>query len=331
MSVEFKTTKALLVEDDEEDFLILVKSMSENPCCSLVHSKSLKESLTNLVKERFDVIILDLNLPDSTGLDTLVTIRRQAHNTPIVVLTGVSDEMVALEAIKSGAQDYISKDELDAKSLKRTVFYAIERHKLLMDIQEREDKINDLYLALEYKNKELLELSIRDPLTMLYNRRFIDENLELEFIKSKRYKYNLFFLLCDVDKFKQVNDTKGHMEGDRVLINVSRILTDSIRHSDICGRYGGDEFVIFGRLQTDDADIVVRRILKNISDNQNEGLKLGVTISIGCTVLHEGIESIKMMETAADEALYMAKESGRNAGFIKQSNEMFEVKIEKEV
>jgi len=126
----------------------------------------------------------------------------------------------------------------------------------------------------------------------------------------------LFFLICDIDFFKEINDTYGHKTGDRVLIEVARILQDSIRSADICGRYGGDEFSIFGHLDFISSQILLKRILKNIRAFKIEQMEFNLTLSIGICLLDDTFNTMEELMKEADDALYQSKEKGRDRGHI---------------
>lgn len=140
-------TKLLLVEDQPGDALILQKIISriEEPSFKIVRVDCLKKSLDRLTENTFDIILLDLNLPDSTGLKTLTRLHKEANQIPIVVLTGLYDKQIALEAIKQGAQDYLHKDKLNEDMLLRVIRYAIERNRIKLESQESEKKYFNLF------------------------------------------------------------------------------------------------------------------------------------------------------------------------------------------
>lgn len=319
-----ENVSALLIEDDEEDVFLFKKITKTKSCCSITHCGTLNNSIKELEKNSFDVILLDLNLPDSKGLETLKKIKSQIDNTPIIILTGLDDDQTAIEAIRQGAQDYISKSDIDYKTINKAVYYSIERQRLLTMLHQREEKINTLYKDIENKNKELLQLSIKDPLTNVYNRRFLEEHLKIEFHKSRRYMTPLFFLICDVDHFKQINDTYGHAAGDKVLKKVAEILESVTRDSDTVGRFGGDEFCIFGHQNKPGAQGIIKRVLSSLENTIiDDAIK--VTMSLGAAILTETVDSVEKLQAIADEALYQAKEQGRNRGFVNENGRTIEV------
>jgi diguanylate cyclase (GGDEF)-like protein len=164
-------------------------------------------------------------------------------------------------------------------------------------------------------HEKVERLSIADGLTGLYNRRFLSERLEEEYSKAIRYETPLSLLVMDVDFFKRVNDTFGHQIGDNALITVARVLQQSVRESDLVGRYGGEEFVVL-LPHTDFAKAltVAEKIRLAVSEAPVEGMgERRLTISIGAAGFPDlKVSSMEEMVRKADEALYRAKEGGRN-------------------
>jgi DNA-binding NarL/FixJ family response regulator len=123
----------LLIEDNPTDALLLRQACAAVPLirCVFTHVERLSEGLTCLGKARFDVVLLDLGLPDSEGLETFAKVQALAAATPIVILTGLDDENLSLQAVRAGAQDYLPKEHIDSYSVSRAIRYAIERHQIL--------------------------------------------------------------------------------------------------------------------------------------------------------------------------------------------------------
>src|SRR5688572_10544786 len=213
--------RILFLEDDPGDARLVQESLRDAMegqfACTCV--PTLGEVLENLRAAPFDVILLDLSLPDSQGIDTFTTVRAQARNMPILILTGLDDQTLALQAVKAGAQDYIVKGQLAGHLLPRAIRYAIERHRL---------------------QTELHSLSVQDSLTGLYNRRgfFMLAGEQLKLVH--RSSQGLLLFLCDVDGMKPINDSFGHAEGDRALIDTTAVLRGTFRESDILARLSGD-------------------------------------------------------------------------------------------
>ncbi len=173
-----------------------------------------------------------------------------------------------------------------------------------------------LTLANIQLRQNLREQAIRDPLTTLYNRRFLTEALDKSFARAERNKSSVAVMMLDADHFKRFNDNFGHDAGDHVLKAISQEIKESVRQEDIASRFGGEEFcLVCPELSADEAENVANRIRTRISalELSMNQLTLGtVTISIGVAVYPEKAKSPDELIKAADEALYIAKENGRN-------------------
>lgn len=167
-------------------------------------------------------------------------------------------------------------------------------------------KINFMYSQTRY-------LSLTDALTGLYNRRHFNAELEREFMRSKRYGGDLCIAIIDIDFFKKINDTYGHLCGDYVLKEVAYLILENFRKTDMVFRYGGEEFVVLmTETSLENSLIPLERLRKTIENNNFifKGEKIKVTISIGAETNHT--ESTEEFLNNADKALYQAKQNGRN-------------------
>jgi diguanylate cyclase (GGDEF)-like protein len=166
------------------------------------------------------------------------------------------------------------------------------------------------------RTDELLQQAIRDPLTSLFNRRYLDETLPREIHRALREEEPLAVVMIDLDHFKHFNDQWGHEAGDIVLLGVAEALLDGLRASDIACRYGGEELLVV--MPGADADEAVRRISAIAAQARSVGARVmgreieAITFSAGVATVPEHGESAEVLVRAADRALYMAKETGRD-------------------
>lgn len=168
---------------------------------------------------------------------------------------------------------------------------------------------------LQETKRKLEEISVRDGLTQIFNRRYLEQCLGAEFDRVRRYGGRLSVLLMDIDHFKYINDTYGHPAGDAVLIHLASILSANLRASDTAGRFGGEEFVIvLPNTDAADAIYVTDRIREMIAANiiTYDNTPIPFTISIGVAELTDAVQDPEMLIKNADLALYAAKESGRD-------------------
>jgi diguanylate cyclase (GGDEF)-like protein len=188
---------------------------------------------------------------------------------------------------------------------------------LFIELRQSKEKAEKIAEELHHANVKLHELVFCDALTGLYNHRFFQEAMDKEFERSKRYKRDLSLILFDIDHFKKVNDTYGHLVGDRVLVAISRATERSVRDSDIIARYGGEEFaIILPETDFNAARAVAERLRRDVEELVTviDGVPIRVTISIGYTSCSQSV-TVKDKGAVigmADKALYIAKQSGRN-------------------
>jgi diguanylate cyclase (GGDEF)-like protein len=162
--------------------------------------------------------------------------------------------------------------------------------------------------------------SFTDPLTGVYNRRFMEQHLIKELSKARRYKFDLAVLLLDLDYFKRINDEYGHQAGDQLLVEIGNLINEQLRDSDILSRYGGEEFLIIAPNTTPPAaTLLAERLRGHIQSHRflkefkaTREIEIRLTVSIGVASFGEILTSEEALIRAADKNLYRAKEKGRN-------------------
>ena len=288
--------KVLLVEDNPADARLVREMLADagGDGFELDHSERLDDALQKLGKDDFDVVLLDFSLPDVKGLETVARLQAAEPKIPIVVLSGHSDEELAIQAVQSGAQDYLVKGRGDGDLLARSLRYAIERKQL----QER-----------------LAYMAHFDELTGLANRTLFHDHLIGALNRADRSSRPAALLFLDVDRFKLINDTMGHDAGDVLLKEVAKRLNACVRKGDTVGRIGGDEFTIMleGLHDGNAAAAVAQKILDAIAEPFTlDGQEVFVSGSIGIATYPPGAMDADTLIKCADTAMYRAKEMGRN-------------------
>jgi len=222
----------------------------------------LSSALARLSQGGIDLVLLDLNLPDSQGTVTFERTYAFAPGVPIVVLTGMDDEEVGLSTVRGGAQDYLIKGEVSADLLRRSIRYAVERHRL---------------------SSALRSLSLIDDLTGLYNRRGFADLGEQHLKLARRTARAVLVVFLDVDRLKTINDTLGHHVGDRALNRIADILRDTFRQSDIIARMGGDEFAVMALEASEKNQVeLIARLREKVREiNQRTRDSYRLSISLG--------------------------------------------------
>ncbi len=265
--------------------------------------KTGKELIDFIETNPVDIIISEFDLPDMTAKEMFKQLG-QIENLkfiPKIIVTSVTRKDELISALNNVADDYLYKP-FDMEEL----FARVNAHL----------RVRYLHQELKEKNRILKELSITDGLTGLLNRGYLEKRIKSEYSRSVRGGFALSCLMVDIDNFKSVNDTYGHDFGDLVLKDISAILVNSSRVSDIVGRYGGEEFVLLLPNTTyKGALVVAERIRKAVMEHKfiRGDISISRTLSLGVSSFPESVvnnetELIKL----ADIALYSAKESGKN-------------------
>jgi two-component system cell cycle response regulator len=261
------------------------------------------EGLKILATTPIDLVLCDLLMPNMDGFQFLAAVKKKEEfqHIPVIILSDRGESKAKIKGLRNGARDYITKP-FDSGELIARIMVQLNIKALQDDMR----KTNDL----------LKELSITDHLTHLYNRRYMMDELAMEFHRSLRKKGDLCLVLIDVDHFKLVNDTYGHQNGDMVLAAIAETLQVELRRYDMAARYGGEEFaMVLPDTPLQYGCAVAERLRQSVhqitfpSPMEN----LAVTISQGLAALPSPhISSVDALIKAADDALYRAKQNGRN-------------------
>jgi len=291
--LDLNSIKILLIEDNPGDARLIQEMLSEIKDAKFNFScvDRLSKGLEFLTKGDIDIVLLDLSLPDSQGLDTFLKLHQTVPDIAVIVFTGLDDSTIGVKAVQEGAQDYLVKGKVDSDLLFRSIRYAIERQRML---------------------RELKDMSITDELTGLYNRRgFLNFGKELLKI-GKRINKVVFLLYADLDGMKMINDNFGHSEGDKALMEISNIFKKIFRKTDIIARIGGDEFVVLGIITswTKEETLIARLQQRLDAYNAERNLSYNLSMSMGLvTFAPESSLSIQEFLDRADELMYKQKRS----------------------
>jgi two-component system, cell cycle response regulator len=293
----------ILVVDDSPVYRKLVEQSLSNAHRQILFAKNGREALKDFGDKHPEVVITDWSMPDVSGLELCQRIRRdfRQHYAYIILVTSNSNKAQVIEGLSAGADDYLTKPFDPGELLARV---GVGR------------RIIQLHREIEAKNRQLEQLALTDPLTGLANRRAIDLWVDSQLSSAARHDFPLWVVMADVDHFKRVNDTYGHEAGDRVLKNFAAILKANTRRSNICGRLGGEEFVvILTHTNQEQTKIAVERIRKRFA---MEKFRFGdatetVTASFGVAGFSGNhAPGFDVLLARADAALYTAKNKNRN-------------------
>jgi diguanylate cyclase (GGDEF)-like protein len=294
----------LIIDDSDkvrEQIILILESVSIFD--KVYEAKDGIEAFKLLLSKEIDLILCDLEMPriDGFKLLSMINSREELRDIPVIMLTGREDMELKIRGLEQGACDYVTKP-FDPGEL-------IARVKAQLKIKMLQDELK--------KSNEMLRLlSNTDPLTHLYNRRYMMEVLEKEFQRAERNRTLLSLVLMDIDHFKKVNDIYGHQNGDLVLITVAKLAKIGLRNYDFAARYGGEEFVLtLPETGHEDALRVAERLRERIQQHRFNGplAELQTTLSLGvATFPADSVASVAELIREADEALYRAKGWGRN-------------------
>lgn len=307
--------KVLAVDDDPVSLKILSSHLTKEGY-EVITCRGGKSALRLALSETPDIVIADWQMPDMDGIELCRELRKTdaGRGMFFLLLTGIQDEDLIVEAFDGGADDFVTKPfipRLLTARIKGGVRLAELRRKIEDDKQTMMKQVAELGVL----TRKLRAASLTDVLTELPNRRFCMKRLDSEWASTERTKRALSVVMLDIDKFKLVNDTHGHDAGDEVLKHAARMLQEHTRASDVVCRLGGEEFLIIAK-NTDEEEckVVAERVRVAMESNSihHEGVDHCVTVSLGIASTNMGYESVHELLKAADEAVYEAKDGGRN-------------------
>lgn len=289
--------RMLLVDDDEDEYVFMKDLLSEVPNShyDLDWTPSYDEALKKIKEGNYDMCFIDYKLGERSGVELLREVGDYNPELPCVILTGLGNYFVDVEAMAAGAADYIEKGEVSASLLDRSIRYAIRGKQL---------------------EAKLRFQAIHDTLTPLYNRRHLMDQLNSTFQTALRYQTKLSLCIADLDDFKDINDAHGHSLGDEVLLYLSESIIENLREHDLSGRFGGDEFsMFFPHTGSEQAVICIERIMEDMRNKEfqtESGETFRATATFGLADITPETNNAKALLEAADKSLYKAKESGKN-------------------
>ncbi len=310
-------SRKILVVDDEESLRGLLLEVLRDEGYDVKEACSGEQAIELIKGSHFSLVITDIRMEGMNGIDLLRKVKEIDRETQVVLMTSYSSKETAISAVRLGAYDYLVKPFEDLDQIAEVAKRALA--------QVGHDKANQATLEglvrrneeLEEVNQAIRDLAIRDGLTGLFNHRHFQETIGRELDRAVRYKRKLSIIFLDVDHFKQYNDSMGHLEGDKVLKEIARTIEGRMRSTDLAARYGGEEFVILlPETSRDDAWKLAEQLREKIAATPFSGSEkqpLGrVTISSGVSSFPEDGADAMTLVHHADEALYRAKQAGRN-------------------
>lgn len=301
-----KNLEILLVEDSQTQALKF-KLMLEAHGYNVAMAKNGLNAMNMLLNRQVSIVITDWMMPEMDGSELCQAIRRHDFGSYvyIILLTAKDSKNDIIEGLEAGADDYLTKPVDNAELIARLT---------------TAERIISLEASLKQRNKEIALLSITDPLTRVFNRGYLNENLPKAFKRAQRYGAPLSIIITDIDHFKTVNDQFGHQIGDIVLKSFVDCLSGALRKDlDWMARYGGEEFIIvLPETELTGARAAAERLRNLIAEMKTETEKatIQITASFGVATLGSETRSADLttdhLINKADQNLYQAKENGRN-------------------
>ena len=283
----------VLIVDDDEIFTSIAKKWLSRESIDVVSISSASEILDALISHQPDLLIVDLNIGDDSGFEVAAVVRQMPRyaGLPIVFLSGETDADVRDRARFIGAEDFLRKP--------------IAPKRLAIEVRLRVQR-----------GRSIARLIDRDGLTGMLNQRRLRSAIEREIRRARRQSQPLSLAIIDVDFFKSVNDTHGHVSGDRVLLMLAKVMRARLRLSDVIGRMGGEEFAV---IMPDTTAAVARQVVDDLRQNfgniahySADGVgRFKVSFSAGVSELQD-VDDITTLISRSDDLLYRAKKSGRN-------------------
>jgi len=308
----------ILVVDDEQSLCYVLSNLFARMGCRTNAVSSAEEALSTLNGEKPGVALLDIRLPGMNGIELLGKLKKVSPDTEVIMMTSYASTDTAIEAIRSGAYDYLVKPFEDLHLVTATISRATEKIRKGREIETLIGTLKEKNEELESKNRLLAAQAAFDGLTELHNHRFFQEALATEVSRSMRHGHSFSLVFMDIDAFKKYNDTHGHLKGDVLLRTMGEILKGILRKGDTPARYGGDEFVVLLPETGKEAGQVVAEKIRNaVESHPFEGREVlaggKATVSVGLASFPaDGGDSASLLKKA-DKALYESKARGGNA------------------
>ncbi|WP_019528659.1 diguanylate cyclase [Dasania marina] len=306
LNAENSNSGQILYIEDSASTAFLVTSTLEDNGYHVDHFLTAEEGIEAFDDNYYDLLLTDVVLADLSGLVVVRAVRdsvsEDKKSTPIIAISSFNDNARKLELFSAGINDYVSKPVMNEELLARIGNLV---------------KSRQLLTSLNNKQEQLERLALTDQLTSLYNRHYLMDMAPKRIQQAQRQKQFLCLMVVDIDFFKAINDTHGHSVGDKVLQAVAAQLVSGVRWEDIVARFGGEEFVVLlDHCSFQDAINIAEDLRQSIEKLKPAGID--VSASFGLATLKEDENDFASLFSRADEAVYEAKESGRNCVVFKQ-------------
>ena len=314
-----QTLRVLYVEDNKEAREAIGEMLSLF-FDDVVSVKDGLEGLEEFKNSKFDLVISDIKMPRMNGVEMARNIKMMNQNMPVIMVTAHQEAEYLLDCIKYSIDGYLLKP-INIDQVKEVLLKVSEKlycDRIAEDYElHLEELVKERTYELELAHKALMSMVNKDSMTGLYNRRYFNEVSNTLLSLAKRESKKLSALMVDIDKFKLINDTNGHIFGDDVIKDIAHILLNITRESDVVVRFGGEEFIILlPNTNIEGASLIAKKIRAAIEDKKlilEDETVVDFTVSIGVAECdYEKDDDIDSLVHRVDVAMYDAKRSGRN-------------------
>jgi diguanylate cyclase (GGDEF)-like protein len=316
MKAEIQENATILVVDDDPTNLQVLLDQLKNSGFRILIAQDGEGALRQVDFAKPDLILLDVIMP---GIDGFETCRRLKQNDaskdiPVIFLTAFSDPVDKVKGIEAGGVDYLTKP-FDGLELLARVTTHLELRRYRKELEQTNRELQQAHKALLESRKQVELATKIDPLTQLSNRRDMLEKIRYEKIRFERNQKPFVLAICNLDNFKEFNDTFGHDCGDFVLVSVTCMMRSLVRKQDQIARWGGEEFLfLFPETDLEGGRVICEKIRKKIATHSYQYKEQGLLItgSWGVSVFNNFNMPIEDCIKKADHALYLGKERGKN-------------------
>lgn len=311
-----KKLDILLIEDNQNDVQAIQKMLigGMGNTFNLECSERLENGLDHLAEGKVDVVLLDLSLSESQGVDTFYSVYSKTPHVPIIVITDVKEELSAIKAARLGAEDYLIKGKIDSTILAHSINFAVERKRMMKELERIRRR----------EQEKLYAVSIVDELTGLYNKRGFIILFSQQKKLAHRNMKGIMLLFIDVDNMKRINDDLGRHEGDKILVKVAEIIKGTFRNSDISARIEGDKFALLAiDARNGCVEILINRLQENVKlYNVRADQRHRLSLSVGSAYYDpEKATTCDMLLIRAERSMYETKKSSRHRSEFKELRE----------
>jgi diguanylate cyclase (GGDEF)-like protein len=288
----------ILIADDDADFRSVLVRRARRMGLEVVEAGDGPQARELLEGQAYDALVVDLYMPGATGLEVVERAQQLDPNVQAIVLTASASVETAVEALRAGVYDYMTKPFESMAAFELALTRALEHRRLIEE--------NARLFA------EVQRLAVTDPVTGLFNRHKLNEALELEVERARRYGRPLSLIMLDLDDMKKINDTFGHPVGDEALRRVAQAIRSQVRRTDLPTRYGGDEFmIVLAEAGFEEAQAISLRIGIEIEKGSFDGVHLAA--SFGVAEWKPEYKTVEEFVSVVDQSLYLDKR-GKNTG-----------------